>query len=86
MFWQSIKYFLITLTIIPATIWAQMTDTMQDTGIYDGAADGAAAAGWWWFWVIMLLAIVGIAIWWAARTGAQGGAVRPRGGAGAPRA
>ncbi|NLL14937.1 MAG: hypothetical protein GX267_16155 [Fibrobacter sp.] len=85
MFWQWIKNFMIALTLLPATILGQITDTMQDTGAYNGAADGAASTGWWWFWVVMLLLIVGIAIWWAARTGAQGGAARPRGGA-APRA
>lgn len=84
MFLQSLKNFIIALSLIPAAIFAQMTDTMQDT-IIDGAAANGAAAGWWWFWVIMLLAIVGIAIWWAARTGAQGESMHPRGGAGAPR-
>lgn len=83
MFWQTLKFFL--LSLLPLSIFAQMTDTMQDTSLHNGAADGAAA-GWWWFWVVMLLVIVGIAIWWASRTGAQGGTARPRGGTGAPRA
>lgn len=81
MVWQWIKYYILALTLLPSTIFSQMTDTAPPDTSFDGAADGAAAAGWWWFWVVMLLVIVGIAIWWAARTGAQGGA-RPRGGAG----
>ncbi len=85
MFWQWVKNLMIGLTLLPATIIGQLTDTMRDTGAYNGAADGAASSGWWWFWVVMLLLIVGIAIWWAARTGAQGEATRPRGGA-TPRA
>lgn len=84
MIWQWIKNFMIAITLLPVTLFAQATDTMSDTGLTDGAADGAAATGWWWFWVIMLLIIVGIAIWWAAKTGTQGGTARPRGGA--PRA
>jgi hypothetical protein len=71
------------VSALPTIILGQATDTMQDTGFYNGAADGAST-GWWWFWVVMLLLIVGIAIWWASRTGAQGGATRARGGA--PRA
>ena len=54
MFWQWIKNFMIALTLLPATILGQITDTMQDTGAYNGAADGAASTGWWWFWVVML--------------------------------
>ncbi|HEX3019632.1 MAG TPA: hypothetical protein VHP36_04990 [Chitinispirillaceae bacterium] len=80
MFWQWFKYYIAAILFLPTIIFAQIRDTMQDTGMLDGAADGAAATGWWWFWVVMLLVIVGIAIWWAARAGTQGGAARPRGG------
>ena len=82
MYWEWIKYAVLSLLLLPTMVLAQAA---QDTGLVDQGADGAgAAAGWWWFWVILLLAVVGIAIWWAARAGTQGGS-RPRGGAGAQR-
>jgi hypothetical protein len=76
MYLEWIKYFLLSIVLLPVQLLAQVApeEPVQDV---DGAG---ATSGWWWFWVILLLVIVAFAIWWASKPGATKPTTKSRGG------
>jgi hypothetical protein len=76
----TIKLFLFSLLMFPYTLLAQAAPD-GEMPVPDGAMDGAAQGygGWWWFWTILLLVIVGLIVWYVARSGRTGAGAGPAG-------